>query len=63
MQCSISECKSEAFKTVKISVKESRNLCKKHYALFRDKDVKYASNFIRASKTIREDTIEKFNNR
>lgn len=52
MQCSISECKSEAVKTVKISIKESRNLCKKHYALFKDKDVKHASNFIRASKSL-----------
>ncbi len=62
MQCSISECKSEAVKTVKISIKESRNLCKKHYALFKDKDVKHASNFIRASKSLHNDAIEKFNN-
>lgn len=47
---------------VKISFKENRNLCKKHYILFRDKDVKHASNFIRASKSIDKDTIEKFNN-
>ena len=62
LQCSISECKSEAIRMVKISFKENRNLCKKHYILFRDKDVKHASNFIRASKSIDKDTIEKFNN-
>lgn len=62
MQCSISECKSKAVKTVGIGFREKRNLCKKHYALFMDKDVKHASNFIRASDRRHENTIERFNN-
>ena len=50
MQCSISECKLKAIKTVKISFRETRNLCKNHYKLFNNKDEKYISKFTRASK-------------
>ncbi len=50
MQCSISECKLKAIKTVKISFKETRNLCKNHYKLFKNKDEEHHSNFIKASK-------------
>ena len=31
LQCSISECKHKALETVKISFRETRNLCKEHY--------------------------------
>lgn len=48
MQCSISECKSNAIKTIKISFRETRNLCDKHYKLYKNKDKKYIPNFIKA---------------
>jgi len=50
LQCSISECKQKALETVKISFKETRNLCKEHYNLFKNKDTKYFVNFSKASK-------------
>ena len=50
MKCSISECKKDATKTVEISFRESRNLCKNHYELFKNKDRKYLANFIKAKK-------------
>lgn len=50
MKCSISECKKNAIKTVKISYRETRNLCKNHYELFNNKDKKYLTNFIKAKK-------------
>ena len=50
MQCSISECKEKAIQSVKISFKETRNLCENHHKLFKNKDKKYAPNFSKASK-------------
>jgi hypothetical protein len=50
LQCSISECKEKAIHTVKISFKENRNLCKKHFKIFLNKDEKYAPTFSKASK-------------
>ena len=50
MQCSISECKLKATDTVKISFRETRSLCKKHYQLFINKDKKHLPNFTKASK-------------
>ena len=50
MQCSISECKSKAGKTVKISFRETRNLCKDHYKLLKNKDKKHHPNFTKASE-------------
>ena len=50
MQCSISECKEKAIQSVKISFKETRNLCKNHYRLFKNKDEKHAATFSKASK-------------
>ena len=50
MQCSISECKLKAIETVKISFRETRNLCKEHYELFKNKDKKHITNFTKASK-------------
>jgi len=50
LQCSISECKHRALETVKISFRETRNLCKEHYNLFKNKDAKYGVNFSKASK-------------
>ncbi len=49
MQCSISECKEKAIETVKISFRETRNLCKEHYKLFENKDEKYDPKFSKAS--------------
>ncbi|MBA4719177.1 MAG: hypothetical protein HRO68_08830 [Nitrosopumilus sp.] len=49
MQCSISECKLKSIETVKISFKETRNLCKEHYKLFKNKDKKYLPNFSKAT--------------
>ncbi len=49
MQCSISKCKLKAKETVKISFRETRNLCKEHYKLFKNKDKKYLTNFTKAS--------------
>jgi len=50
LQCSISECKEKAIQTVKISFKENRNLCRKHYMLFKNKDEKHMPTFSKASK-------------
>lgn len=50
MQCSISECKSKAIQTVSISFKETRNLCKYHYNLFKNKDQEHKPQFTKASK-------------
>ena len=50
LQCSISECKEKAIQTVKISFKETRNLCKNHYNLFKNKDEKHIPTFSKASK-------------
>ena len=50
LQCSISECKEKAIQTVKISFKETRNLCINHHKLFKNKDEKYAPSFSKASK-------------
>jgi len=49
MQCSISECKEKAIETVQISFKETRNLCKEHFRLFKNKDKKHNSIFSKAS--------------
>ncbi len=49
MQCSISKCKLKAKEKVKISFRETRNLCKEHYKLFKNKDKKYLTNFTKAS--------------
>ena len=35
---------------VQISFKETRNLCKYHYDLFKNKEEKHTSNFSKASK-------------
>ena len=50
MQCSISECKSKSVTTVKISFRETRNLCKRHYELYVSKDLKHPTEFTKASK-------------
>jgi hypothetical protein len=50
LQCSISECKEKAIQTVKISFKETRNLCKNHHNLFKNKDEKHIPTFSKASK-------------
>jgi len=50
LQCSISECKFKAEKTVKISFRETRNLCKNHFELFSNKNERYFPSFTRASK-------------
>jgi len=49
MQCSISECKEKAIETVQISFKETRNLCKEHVRLFKNKDKKHNPTFSKAS--------------
>jgi len=49
LQCSISECKLKAIETVKISFRETRNLCKEHYKLFKNKDKKHLPNFSKAT--------------
>jgi len=49
MQCSISECKEKAIETVQISFKETRNLCKEHFRLFKNKDKKHNPIFSKAS--------------
>ena len=51
MQCSISECKQKAIETVQISFRETRNLCKGHYELFRNKDRKHIPKFSKASNS------------
>jgi len=50
MQCSISECKMKAIKSVKIAFKEKRNLCEYHYKLFIKKNEKYEPHFTRSSE-------------
>jgi len=50
LQCSISECKEKANQTVKISFKETRNLCKNHYNLFKNKEESHVPTFSKASK-------------
>ncbi|WP_182126311.1 MULTISPECIES: hypothetical protein [Nitrosopumilus] len=50
MQCSISECKSKAIQTVKISFRETRNLCKEHLKLFQNKDKEHMTFFTKASE-------------
>ena len=50
LQCSISECKEKAIQTVKISFKETRNLCRNHHKLFLNKNEKYTPTFSKASK-------------
>ena len=49
LQCSISECKLKAIETVKISFRETRNLCKEHNKLFKNKDKKHLPNFSKAT--------------
>lgn len=49
MRCSISECREEAIGTVRISFRETRNLCKRHYELFAAKDLPHKASFKRAS--------------
>jgi hypothetical protein len=50
LKCSISECKEKAVKTVKISFRETRNLCTNHYKLFINRDEKHSLNFSKASE-------------
>ncbi|MCV0410914.1 hypothetical protein [Nitrosopumilus sp.] len=50
MKCSISECKQKALETISISFRETRNLCREHYELFKNKDKKHAPKFTKASK-------------
>jgi len=50
LKCSISECRITANWTVKIGLKETRNLCEHHYELFKNKEEKHAPNFSKASK-------------
>ena len=40
----------EAIQTVKISFRETRNLCKKHYDIFETKNEEFPINFVKASK-------------
>lgn len=49
MKCSISECNLKAVETVTISFRETRNLCKYHYGLYKNKEGKYKSVFKKAS--------------
>ena len=50
MRCSISECREEAIETVQISFRETRNLCEKHYSLYRDRGERHLPKFSRASE-------------
>jgi len=50
LQCSISECKLKSIETVKISFRETRNLCKKHLELFINKNEKHFPKFTKASE-------------
>ena len=50
LQCSISECKEKAIQTVKISFKEHRNLCKKHFKIFLNKENNHKPIFSKASE-------------
>ncbi len=50
LQCSISECELKSIKTVKISFRETRNLCKKHFELFSNKNEKHFPKFTKASE-------------
>ena len=50
LKCSISECKEKAIQTVQISFKETRNLCKNHCKLFKNKDEIHIPTFSKASK-------------
>lgn len=50
MRCSISECKNLAVQTVQISFKETRNLCKQHLEIFKNKEQKHPLNFSKASE-------------
>ena len=50
LQCSISECKSKSVETVKISFRETRNLCREHLKSFSNKDKEYFPRFTKASK-------------
>ncbi len=51
MRCSISECKQKSIETVKISFRETRNLCEEHYKLFINKDKKHVPKFSKASNS------------
>ena len=42
--------KLKAIETVKISFRETRNLCKEHYKLFKNKDKKHIPNFSKATR-------------
>ena len=67
MQCSISECKEKAIETVKISFRETRNLCQAHYRLFENKEKKYNPKFSKASDFLiskyfhKIEIVERFN--
>ena len=50
MQCSISECRQRAVRTVRIGFREKRNLCKRHYELFVSRDEAHPARFTRASE-------------
>ena len=50
VQCSISECKIKAIQSVNIGFKEKRNLCENHYMIFINKEKKYSTKFVKASK-------------
>jgi len=50
LKCSITECKRKAEQPVKIGLKETRNLCKYHYNLFKNREEKYPPNFSKASE-------------
>jgi len=50
LKCSISECKEKAIETVKISFRETRNLCINHYKLFKSRDEKHLPDFYKASE-------------
>lgn len=50
LKCSITECKDIANQIVKIGLKETRNLCKYHYDLFKNQEEKHAPKFSKASE-------------
>ncbi|MYG33194.1 MAG: hypothetical protein F4202_04260 [Cenarchaeum sp. SB0677_bin_16] len=49
MQCSISECNNTAVKTVKVGSKETRNLCKIHYVIYKNRKKIHTPIFRKAS--------------
>ncbi|RNJ76487.1 MAG: hypothetical protein EB829_00700 [Nitrosopumilus sp. H8] len=49
MQCSISECRRKAARTIQIGFRETRNLCAEHLRLFEGRDAEHPVEIARAS--------------